>query len=221
RGGHDRLCVDGASLHGATGPDLCGWRVHPGALTEASRYVPQYRPDQPFPGRQSSAWGNAVTTRTGHAALHASQVSPCRAGLAWMRARAWPASPPRGRPIFRPLAARGCGYAIKVGYWTWLPLKRLAAERVWSDSFSPQSRVKGERGRVQVRRRPTVSALSGPVSIRRVDHHASLAPPHRTGRAVFPHPALGRVSHAGMHRWPKMEAPKLKYPQLSEDDVRG
>jgi hypothetical protein len=61
-------------------------------------------------------------------------------------------------------------------------------------------RVKGERGRVQVRRRPTVSALSGPVSIRRVDHHASLAPPHRTGRAVFPHPALGRVSHAGMRR---------------------
>src|SRR2546426_10407522 len=36
-------------------------------------------------------------------------------------------------------------------------------------------RVKGERGRVQVRRRPTVSALSGPVSIRRKDHHASLA----------------------------------------------
>src|SRR5262249_1701679 len=81
--------------------------------------------------------------------------------------------------------------------------------------------VKVERGRVQVRRRPTVSAVAVPVSIRRVDHHASLTPPHRTGRAVFPHPALGRVSHAGMHRWPKMEAPKLKYPQLSEDDVRG
>jgi hypothetical protein len=40
-------------------------------------------------------------------------------------------------------------------------------------------RVKGERGRVQVRRRPTVSALSGPVSIRRVDHHAFLTPPHQ------------------------------------------
>jgi hypothetical protein len=32
------------------------------------------------------------------------------------------------RAIFRLLAARGCGYAIKVGYWSWLPLKRLAAE---------------------------------------------------------------------------------------------
>src|SRR3972149_4334122 len=83
------------------------------------------------------------------------------------------------------------------------------------------SRVKGERGRVQVWRRPTVSALSGPVSVRRVDHHASLAPPHRTGRAVFPHPALGRVSHPGMRRWRKMKAPKLEYAQLSEDDVRG
>jgi hypothetical protein len=29
----------------------------------------------------------------------------------------------------RPLAARGCGYAIKLGYWSWLPLKQLAAER--------------------------------------------------------------------------------------------
>src|SRR5687768_3828305 len=24
---------------------------------------------------------------------------------------------------------RGCAYAIKVGYWSWLPLKQLAAER--------------------------------------------------------------------------------------------
>ncbi len=32
----------------------------------------------------------------------------------------------------RLLAGRGCGYAIKVGYWSWLPLKRLAAEtRHW------------------------------------------------------------------------------------------
>jgi Transposase DDE domain group 1 len=36
------------------------------------------------------------------------------------------------RAVFRLLAARGCGYAIKVGYWHWLPLKRLAAEcREW------------------------------------------------------------------------------------------
>jgi hypothetical protein len=34
--------------------------------------------------------------------------------------------------VFRLLARRGCGYAIKVGYWNWLPLKRLAAEtRHW------------------------------------------------------------------------------------------
>ena len=30
--------------------------------------------------------------------------------------------------ILRLLAARGCAYAIKVGYWSWLPLKQLAAE---------------------------------------------------------------------------------------------
>jgi Transposase DDE domain group 1 len=33
------------------------------------------------------------------------------------------------RDILRLLAARGCAFAIKVGYWSWLPLKQLAAER--------------------------------------------------------------------------------------------
>src|SRR6266702_2496742 len=33
------------------------------------------------------------------------------------------------RAVLRLLAARGCAYAIKVGYWHWLPLKQLAAER--------------------------------------------------------------------------------------------
>jgi hypothetical protein len=33
------------------------------------------------------------------------------------------------RDVFRLLTARGCAYAIKVGYWSWLPLKQLAAER--------------------------------------------------------------------------------------------
>ncbi len=33
------------------------------------------------------------------------------------------------RAVLRLLAARGCAYAIKVGYWSWLPLKHLAAER--------------------------------------------------------------------------------------------
>lgn len=36
------------------------------------------------------------------------------------------------RDVVRLLAARGCAYAIKVGYWSWLPLKQLAAEaRQW------------------------------------------------------------------------------------------
>jgi hypothetical protein len=33
------------------------------------------------------------------------------------------------RDLLRLLAARGCAYAIKVGYWSWLPLKQLAAEQ--------------------------------------------------------------------------------------------
>jgi hypothetical protein len=33
------------------------------------------------------------------------------------------------RDLLRLLTARGCGYAIKVGYWGWLPLKQLAAAR--------------------------------------------------------------------------------------------
>ena len=31
------------------------------------------------------------------------------------------------RRILQGLAARDCGYAIKVGYWSWLPLKPIAA----------------------------------------------------------------------------------------------
>src|SRR5262245_33284143 len=84
-----------------------------------------------------------------------------------------------------------------------------------------RGRVKSERGRVQVRRRPTVSALSGPVSIRRVDHHAFLAPPHRTGRAVFPQPALGQVSHPSVRRLFQLKAPPLNHAQLPEDALRG
>jgi len=33
------------------------------------------------------------------------------------------------RDLLRLLSARGCRYAIKVGYWSWLPLKQLAADR--------------------------------------------------------------------------------------------
>jgi hypothetical protein len=36
------------------------------------------------------------------------------------------------RDLLRLLTARGCAYAIKVGYWNWLPLKQLAAtQRDW------------------------------------------------------------------------------------------
>src|SRR5881396_3942090 len=39
--------------------------------------------------------------------------------------------------VLRLLAARGCGYAIKVGYWSWLPLKQLAAERRQWHALAP------------------------------------------------------------------------------------
>jgi Transposase DDE domain group 1 len=41
------------------------------------------------------------------------------------------------RDVLRLLAARGCGYAIKVGYWSWLPLKQLAAARRHWHALAP------------------------------------------------------------------------------------
>jgi hypothetical protein len=41
------------------------------------------------------------------------------------------------RDVLRLLAARGCAYAIKVGYWSWLPLKHLAAERRHWHALAP------------------------------------------------------------------------------------
>ncbi len=41
------------------------------------------------------------------------------------------------RGILQLLAARDCGYAIKVGYWSWLPLKTIAAARPRWDSVAP------------------------------------------------------------------------------------
>jgi len=41
------------------------------------------------------------------------------------------------RAVFRLLAARRCAYAIKVGYWSWLPLKQLAAARQRWESIAP------------------------------------------------------------------------------------
>src|SRR5215467_5196760 len=39
--------------------------------------------------------------------------------------------------VLRLLTARGCGYAIKVGYWSWLPLKQLAAARRHWHALAP------------------------------------------------------------------------------------
>src|SRR5918994_5988677 len=39
--------------------------------------------------------------------------------------------------VLRLLAARGCAYAIKVGYWSWLPLKPLAAARRHWHALAP------------------------------------------------------------------------------------
>ena len=41
------------------------------------------------------------------------------------------------REVLRLLAARGCAYAIKVGYWSWLPLKQLAAARRHWHALAP------------------------------------------------------------------------------------
>jgi hypothetical protein len=43
------------------------------------------------------------------------------------------------RDVLRLLAARSCAYAIKVGYWSWLPLKQLAAERTRWRPVAPTS----------------------------------------------------------------------------------
>ena len=39
--------------------------------------------------------------------------------------------------VLRLLTARGCAYAIKMGYWSWLPLKQLAAERRHWHALAP------------------------------------------------------------------------------------
>src|SRR5437899_11751157 len=41
------------------------------------------------------------------------------------------------RDVLRLLAARRCAYAIKVGYWSWLPRKQLAAERRQWHALAP------------------------------------------------------------------------------------
>jgi Transposase DDE domain group 1 len=66
------------------------------------------------------------------------------------------------RGILQLLAARDCGYAIKVGYWSWLPLKAIAAAgRRW-ESVAPG--VTGhETGSAAPRRpRPPLSVPAAP-----------------------------------------------------------
>src|SRR5712692_5961450 len=41
------------------------------------------------------------------------------------------------RDVLGLLPARGCGYAIKIGYWHWLPLKQLAADRQRGHPIAP------------------------------------------------------------------------------------
>ncbi len=59
------------------------------------------------------------------------------------------------RGILRLLAARDCGYAIKVGYWSWLPLKAIAAAcRHWQPGGA----------RASPATRPSWSSRSGTIS---------------------------------------------------------
>jgi hypothetical protein len=74
------------------------------------------------------------------------------------------------------------------------------------------SRVKVGRGPVIV---PESVAARGYWKPRRGDRPFP-NPAHRTVHAVFPHTALGRVSHRGMRKRPQMKAPKLEHPQLPE-----
>src|SRR5258708_30469751 len=80
-------------------------------------------------------------------------------------------------------------------------------------------RVEEERGDVQDRRRqmraaPFVVALA----------EKSIAPfplpAHRTGRDYFSHPALGRVSHGGMHRRPTIDRVERHHAQFPEHALR-
>ena len=57
------------------------------------------------------------------------------------------------RGILHLLAARDCGYAIKVGYWSWLPLKAIAAAcRRWDAGRAGRHRPRDRAGRLAVER---------------------------------------------------------------------
>jgi hypothetical protein len=89
-------------------------------------------------------------------------------------------------------------------------------------------RVKGRRGGVQVRRRPTVSALSGPVSIRRMDHHSVSCPSSSNRTCGFPasgsrtgftpghaQVAQAESAEAGTPPTPQRRCPRKSAPSLA------
>src|SRR5262245_36248383 len=67
-------------------------------------------------------------------------------------------------------------------------------------------RVEKKRGGVQNRRRLR-RAASFVAALAEKSIAPSLLPAHRTGRADFPHPALGRVSRQGMRAANRAESP--------------
>src|SRR5574342_297207 len=79
------------------------------------------------------------------------------------------------------------------------------------------SRVKAGRGPDAV---PESVAARGYWRPRR-DNRPFPTPAHRTVRAIFPHTALGRVSHQGMRRRAQMEAPQLEHAHFPEDLLSG
>jgi len=81
-------------------------------------------------------------------------------------------------------------------------------------------RVEEERGDVQVRRRrwratSFVAALAEKTII------PFLLPAHRTGRADFPHPALGRVSRQGMRRLRRGQVAGDRTPRVPNTSWMG
>ena len=100
--------------------------------SQGPQLLPAARPrgaDRPHPAGQEPPRQRArlqavrrLPARRSSTGSGAAWAGACPSNSAWM---------PRfsSADVLRLLAARGCAYAIKVGYWSWLPLKQLAAER--------------------------------------------------------------------------------------------
>lgn len=81
-------------------------------------------------------------------------------------------------------------------------------------------RVEEERGDVQGQRR-LMRAASFVVALAEKPIAPFLLPAHRTGRADFPHPALGRVSRGDMRRHPPSTGGGRQYAQFAKHIVDG